>query len=406
MPNTYRCMFLVAKEEYEQLQKAGGEQSAGKSEGGQEGTSTVRSKDSGEKQQINNIDVSHGGTLLINTKSDGGEIPNIVGDGGNVTASNDTNGGGGGGDRHAVLNIPVPIPVGSQSTPPPPPPPPPPQTNVLSPTEMRLREKQLMKELVEDRLAELGGKTVKRKDQSTLTRTSISTGADGMGQNREIIHQLGREGAAARETARKTLVAKRRRTGDGGNDAGGGGGGGDGKKSAPPITASHPLTRSIPPSTNPIIPATPHSSTISPGPEREPRRKVLPPRPDRFLSSKFSLPRSKKKSKSEKIIERMYTAKKLPSKHPRSWTETESTVKKRRHLYPYLEGHIAGFKRQHEPEYFYGAPHYVPRRKKEREGKVGMSRVQKRKLTSEDWEEAEEDAWDILPPSKRKPEST
>ena len=405
MPNTYQCMYLLPKEEYEQLQqKSDGAESAVKSEGEREGKSTtVGSKEGGERQQINNIDVSHGGTLLINTKSDGGEIPNIVGDGGDVAAGNGGDGGRGGGGSRAVLNVPVPIPVGQSAQPPPP-------SNVLSPTEMRLREKQLMKELVEDRLAELGGKTVKRKDQSTLTRTSISTGADGMGQNREIVHQLGREGTAARETARKTLVAKRRRVGGSGADGGGEGGGGGGRdmnRSVPPIAASRPAVRAVPPPANPTIPVSPQSTQISPGPERAPRRgRVPPPRPDRILSSKFALPRSKKRSKSEKFIERMYTAKKLPTKHPRSWTGIESLAKKRRHLYPYLEGHVAGYKRQHEPEYFYGSPHYVPRRKKEKEGRVGMSRLQKRKLTSDDWEEAEADAWDILPPSKRKPESS
>ena len=188
MPNTYRCMYLLPKDEYEKLQKTGGGEASVKSEGQREGKGCLDNKEGGEKQQINNIDVSHGGTLLINTGPDGGQIPNIKGDGGNVVAVNGENGvkGGvgsrdGGGRRGgSVLNVPVPIPVGMSHSAPPPQPPP--QPSVLSPQEMRLRENQLMKELVKERLAQLSGKKVAQTDQSTLIRTSIFTGAEGMGK--------------------------------------------------------------------------------------------------------------------------------------------------------------------------------------------------------------------------------
>jgi len=124
---------------------------------------------------------------------------------------------------------------------------------------------------------------------------------------------------------------------------------------------------------------------------------VLPPRPDRIVSSKFKLPHSRKKKAKD-----IYAPKPLKKKHSRSWVETLPTTKKRRHKYPYLGYHVAGEKRLH-PGNFYGSPYYEPGEKLNRVGRAGMSGKNKRKLTAEDWEEAEDPIESALPPSKRKP---
>jgi hypothetical protein len=209
--------------------------------------------------------------------------------------------------------------------------------------ELKIREKQMMRALVEERLAQLGGRGKKRLD-STI---DISTGSDGVGKEREILHQLKNDTSTQTpngETARKRLITPLRRR----NAAIGSGGGGDDipmERSGGPMAPPLPL----PPPAIPVVPQAMGAAPPAPAPRRAP---VLPPRPDRIVSSKFKLPRSNRKLK----IKDLYAPKPLKKKHPRSWIQPLPSAKKRRHKYPYLVLSCCGRQAKEHPPIFYGSP--------------------------------------------------
>ena len=89
--------------------------------------------------------------------------------------------------------------------------------------------------------------------------------------------------------------------------------------------------------------------------------------------------------------------------------EGEEEEKRRRTRFPYSETKERGEKRG--PSAFLpDAFHYEPREKITNTQdapvrKVGAVARIKRRLKAQDWQDAETDAWDILPPSKRRPQS-
>ena len=371
----------------------------------------------GETSQVNNIDVSHGGTLLINTGEGKEFTPLLTGSGGGggtstlkidtATAKNNLKGtggktAGGGGGRGKQTNkekrggktisesetvgqrVAIPVPTGTINLPthtstlplpshPPGPPSIPPATpsNVsmrsLSSTEMKQREKSMMQELVKKRLEELSGRTKKKR--------TVAGGADGLGEEREILHAVkksrNRQTPPSSMDVSDVTVAR---------------------KAAIPMeitTAPTKLsaqTRPLPPPPAPTttIPPPFLFSKLKPVPAKRPRKKVI----------------GKKKA----VKNDMYIAKPLRAKHPRSWVGEEQTKKRTRVNFPFnrwpytLPWRESAEKRKREEE-GKGAP--LP--KSARRGKAGMSRVNKRKLDDIDWTIAEEDAEDVLPPSKRKP---
>ena len=365
-------MYLLPKEEYLKLKSA-----------------SVSPENNGEggvtKEQVNHIDVSHGGTLLINSKEADGRLP-IPSSLPSRERGDNGSGGGGGGRREGKI---IPVPVA-------------PYTAGITQAEnvntaargeeegiMRQQEKELMKALVQERLDQLSGNGRKRLNSTV----DIASGSDGVGRERDVLHQLKNDISTQTpngETGRKTLmpVPLRARRKLGNNNS---------KSAATVVNNNSPLQRTGGPMAAPAplpLPSVPQPMEAQVVARRIP---VLPPRPDRIVSSKFKLPHSRKKKAKD-----IYAPKPLKKKHPRSWAEPLPTTKKRRHKYPYLGYHVAGEKRLN-PGNFYGSPYYEPGEKLNRVGKAGMSGKNKRKLTREDWEEAEDPIESALPPSKRKP---
>ena len=242
-----------------------------------------------------------------------------------------------------------------------------------------------MNQLVQDRLNELNGRRGERQ--------SIATGADGLGREREIVHQInqvGRPPAALPPPKRRRVAA-----------------------TASASTASTNNGERAPVVTSPI-------SVASPSPRRTARRAQLaipmdttPPAntllpvetmPKTFVAPFRGLARARPlriRQKAKKVRNDPYApAKKLEGKHARSWVEKLPPAKRVRTKFPYLGRHIAGVKRAASPAAADPAPSGP---KSRRVGVAGMSGPRKRGLTAEDWQEAEEDAVDILPPSKRMP---
>jgi hypothetical protein len=146
MSTSYQCMYLLTKEDYQKLKIASVAENNGGAGGGGE-----------KKEQVNNIDVSHGGTLLINSKDfDGLSKRQEGGGGGGVEIV----GGGGGGEEQRTVGRIMPVPVAAY--------PAAGMGQVEASTaaakaevkaeeeELKIREKQMMRALVEERLAQLG----------------------------------------------------------------------------------------------------------------------------------------------------------------------------------------------------------------------------------------------------------
>jgi hypothetical protein len=410
MSKTFQFMYLVPRDQYAKMK-----------DGTQSPTKTNLICDSGkagETSQVNNIDVSHGGTLLINT-GEGKDVQPLLHGGSSVKtdglASSGWNGAeknvaekklgafgtgvrkkiGGGkkrsrreteggntslGTRGGETVIPIPIQSGSTIPPPPslppasiplhPPPPsmslPPstPSMRSLSSSEMRQREKSMMQDIVKERLQQLNGGRGKKRGLRTVV-----SGADGLGEEREILHALKRSNRRSEPMEIETI------------------------KSQP--QTSQPQTKPVP-QRKPVVP--------------QPRAKAaeFQPLPLTFTavrSNQAPMGRRKRPAKSKKIKElSIYTAKPLAKKHPRSWLEDGQGRKRTRANFPFNRWpYTLPWRESTEKRAWPYADTTAPPAKTGRRGTAGMSRLKKRRLDDIDWQIAEEDADDILPPAKRKP---
>jgi len=238
---------------------------------------------------------------------------------------------------------------------------------------MAAQERFLMNQLVQDRLNELNGRKKERQ--------SISTGADGLGEEREIVHQINRVGRAG--TMPVVPMPRGRRS-----TASTASYGGD-----RPIVSTPSRASTSPRSTaRKAVEAVPMDTTSPPS------RRVLTARrrpmaalamdtaqpaqraPPRAFSAQFkglakARPLKMWATKTKKIRNNPFLGKSLKGKHMRTWKESLPLAKRLQTKFPNLDAGVV----------------------------AGESDPRKRRLTEEDWEEAEEDARDILPPSKRMP---
>ena len=225
----------------------------------------------------------------------------------------------------------------------------------------------MMQALVKNRLEELSGKTKRKR--------TVASGADGLGEEREILHAVKKSRkkqalplSADVSTARKAAIPMEITT-------------------APTklSSQSHPLPP--PPAPTATIPPPFAFSKLKPIPAKKPKKKVT----------------GKKKA----IKNNMYVAKPLRAKHPRSWVGEEQKKKRSRLNFPFnrwpytMPWRESAEKRKWEEEE--EEEEDSPLSKSAKRGKAGMSRIKKRRLDNIDWAIAEEDAEDVLPPSKRKP---
>lgn len=362
----YDYMFLVPRDEYRSM-------TAGKAEAT---TTAAGAGDKEEKQQVNNIDVSHGGTILIQTK---GEEDVAAG----LSELNEST-------KPALATLtklrstksrtgtPAAAAVRARSD----------GGGVVSSglaaSSLVAQERQLMRDLIQERLQQLNG----RPGRHSRIKT-ISAGGDGHGTEREMVHQIQQVGRTEEPPVDPRPPKRRRKTGPTATATVA-----PTSQPTPMDTTPTPLqqqtTTTIPMDEDPVVTPSP-ARVVLPG--REPGSGIVRPRRLRTKTKKKT-PRN----------DPYAPPRPLPGKHPRSWKETLPAKKRMRTKFPYLDYHIGGIKRAFVNVGGRGEEERGTSLKQQRRGTAGMSRVGKRGLTKEDWESAEEDAADILPPSKRKPE--